>query len=97
VTIARAYLARGAELWLLIRLVISALFGATGTDPFHLATPTVAGIIALSLALGYIETARHREFVLLGNLSVSRTMLGAMLVAPAVAGEVILRLIDAIR
>lgn len=86
--VVRAYLARGAKLWVLTRALLIVAFLFANADPFRLSAVEFVGVITLSAALGFLETRRHRERALLGNLGVSPLVLGAMFTGPALAGEI---------
>lgn len=88
--VARAYLFRGTKLWLVTRAALSGAFILAGDDPLRLSAAAIAGILLLSISLGYLDTRIHRESVLLGNLGVSPLSLGALFAAPALAGEILL-------
>jgi len=64
-----------------------------GVDALRINGLTMVGVVLLCGALGALESYRHREGALLGNLSVTPPMLGALLLAPALAGELVLRLL----
>lgn len=60
-------------------------------DALKLSKPSLVAIVLLILALGWIETRRRRESVLLGNLGVSPLVLSIFFAAPAILGELALR------
>jgi len=93
--IARTYLVRGAVLWLLARILISAVMSLAEFNPLTLAARSSVVIILVSTLLGFAQTARLREFVLLGNLGVSRSALALYFALPALAGELIVSLAGA--
>jgi hypothetical protein len=88
--ITRTWVVRGAILWFLARLVISAAIAAAGYNPFAISARSSAIIVLVATGLGYAQTARLREFVLLGNLGVSRAELAAFFALPALAGELLI-------
>jgi hypothetical protein len=98
--IVRTYLLRGAKLWLFTRIAVAGAFAfaaAVGggvapafNNPLQLSPVAVAGVVALSVGLAYLDTRRHRESILLGNLGVSQLHLAAMFIVPAIAGEIVL-------
>lgn len=90
--IVRAYLARGTRLWVITRALLIVAFLFASADPFRLSAVELVGVITLSAALGFLETRRHRERALLGNLGVSPLLLGGLFAAPAFVGEVAIRL-----
>lgn len=51
------------------------------------------GVVALTTALGLIEVERVHERVLLANLGVALPHLMLMLCAPALLGEIVLRVL----
>jgi hypothetical protein len=90
--VVRAYLSRGAWLWLAARALLSAVFLLAGTNPLQLSAAAVVEIILLSVGLSFLETHRRRERVFLANLGVRPLVLGALFAAAAMTGEVALRL-----
>jgi hypothetical protein len=90
--IVRAYLTRGAKLWLLARALLTLGFMQAAIDPFRLSAVAFVTVVVLSVALGFLEIRRHRERALLGNLGVSPFMLGALFTGPALVGEIAIRL-----
>jgi hypothetical protein len=90
--IVRAYLSRGARLWLVARALLSAVFLLAGTNPVQLSAAAVVEVILLSVVLSFVETHRRRERAFLANLGVGPLVLGALFAGPAMIGEVALRL-----
>lgn len=91
----RSYLLRGAALWLLARVLISAGMALAGASPLAL-SPRASGIIIVVVtALGFAQTMRLRESVLLGNLGISRAMLALYFALPALIGELTLAMVGA--
>lgn len=90
--VVRAYLSRGARLWLVTRAMLSGVFLLAGTNPVQLSAAVVVAIILLSVVLGFLETHRRRERAFLANLGVRPLVLGALFAGPAMIGEVALRL-----
>ena len=90
--IVRAYVGRGARLWLLTRLAVGivALFGQL--NPLDVSTRSSFGFVVLTTLACAAETTRRRELVLLGNLGVSHAQLAAFFALPAIAGESLLRI-----
>lgn len=88
--IVRAYLMRGAVLWLLARILISVVLTAANSNPFALSVRSSVIIILIATALSCVQTARLRESVLLGNLGVSRPELAAYFAVPALVGELLI-------
>lgn len=93
--IVRAYVVRGARLWLIARLAIVVLFLLGGTDPVRLSTSVTVALVVLTVAICFLDTYRHRERAFLGNLGVGPLLLTTMFVTPALLGELALRLVDA--
>ncbi|MGH7670608.1 MAG: hypothetical protein ACRENQ_14075 [Gemmatimonadaceae bacterium] len=87
-----AYSARGARLWLGTRAIVIAVLMLGGADPFELTAGTVIVMVGLSIAVGFVDTYRHGERMLLANLAVSPLLLGALFAVPAIVGEAALRL-----
>jgi hypothetical protein len=95
--VVRTYVIRGIKVWIATRLALSAVFFfAAGLNPFGLSAGAVVGVIGLTVAMGYLETRFHREFVLLGNLGVSPLQLGVCFGAPALLGELMLGAVAAV-
>jgi len=88
--IARALILRGVVLWLLARTLISAVMSLAEFNPLALSARSSAIIILVSTLLGFAQTGRLREYVLLGNLGVSRATLVMYFALPALAGELLL-------
>jgi asparagine N-glycosylation enzyme membrane subunit Stt3 len=85
--LARAFLLRGARIWLLTRLIVTvvSLFADAGTAR---PSPTLsAEVIAIAVVLSLVDTFRHRERALLANLGIGPFALIALFALPAVAGE----------
>jgi hypothetical protein len=93
----RAYLLRGASLWLGGRVLVSALLLLAGVDPFALTASSSLQIVGIIVALGLIDTLRRHERALLGNLGVSFPMLALVIGAPALLGELVVRLMMDVR
>ncbi|MEO5815288.1 MAG: hypothetical protein ABIT20_08420 [Gemmatimonadaceae bacterium] len=85
--IARAYLTRGAWLWIGARLLASAVIALSNTNPLDFSLTASLLIVAISTALGIVDVARRHERALLENLGVSRLMLLAFFAGPALLGE----------
>jgi hypothetical protein len=85
--IAASYLRRGAGIWLGVRTIASLMTFLAGGNPLSLSFGATVATIAVSGALGLLETHRRHERALLGNLGVTMAMLTIMLVAPALLGE----------
>jgi hypothetical protein len=89
--IVRAYLSRGARLWLLTRLLLSGVFLLAGTTPVPLSAAVGVEFILLNVAVSVLETRRRRERAFLANLGLRPLILGALFAGPAMIGEVALR------
>lgn len=87
--IVRAYLFRGALLWIVTRAAITGVFVLAGGNALKLSTVALVELVLLIVALGWIETRRHREISLLGNLGVSPLVLSAFFAGPALLGEIV--------
>ncbi len=90
--IARLYLTRSLWLWCLARALLTLLLLIGGTDPLNLSIQSTIVLVCVILSLGWIEIRRHRELALLGNLAIHPVILSVLLVAPAVAGEIAIRI-----
>ena len=93
--LARAYLSRGARLWLITRALVCGAFLLVGTNPLQLSLVAEVGIVVLSVVLGFVETYGRRERVFLANLGTRPIFLTALFAAPAMLGEVALRVVAA--
>lgn len=93
----RAYLLRGASLWLGGRVLVSALLLLAGVDPFALTVSASLQIVGIIVALGLIDTLRRHERALLGNLGVSFATLALVIGTPALLGELLVRLLASAR
>ena len=89
------YVRRGAGLWIGMRAVVTVFTLLAQGDPLRPTAGMTIGIVAVSAALGLLETHRRRERALLGNLGVSLPALALMLAVPAAIGELVLRAIAA--
>ena len=94
--IVRSYVFRGAKVWAVLRLGLSAIFLLASIAPLDLPAMLFIGVIALSVIVGFVETRLNRETALLTNLGVSSLALAACFAAPAIVGEVALRLVGAL-
>jgi hypothetical protein len=87
------YLVRGATCWLAAHAVVAvvAWFGALPALP--LTAFAAFEMIAVSVALGFVDTLRRHEMALIDNLAIHPVALTGALATPAILGEVILRAI----
>ena len=90
--IVRAYLTRGTALWLATRSIASAVLFLGGTDPLRISRGVAVEIVLLSVVVSVLEMKRRRESTLLANLGVRWFTIGALCVAPALVGELVVRL-----
>jgi hypothetical protein len=90
--IVRAFLFRGALLWVVTRLTVTIFLVLAGSAAIKLSAIVFAEVIFLIVALGWIETRRRRELTLLGNLGVSPLLLTILYGVPALSGELALRI-----
>jgi hypothetical protein len=88
--ITRAYLARGAQLWIGARLLVSVPLALAGMDPFRLTFATAMLIVGGTVLLGVADVYRRHERALLENLAVSRPVVFVFLAAPAILGELLI-------
>jgi uncharacterized membrane protein YfcA len=95
--VTRMYLARGARLWIGVRLMGSAMMALAGTDPLHPAFAATMLIVGASAVLGVVDMHRRHERALLENLAVSRTSFFGFFVGPALVGELCIALAASIR
>jgi hypothetical protein len=89
--VVRAYLFRGALLWIVARVAIAGALVLAGSDALKLSTAALVAVVMLIVALGWIETSRRREGALLANLGVSPVLLSVFFAGPALLGEFVLR------
>ncbi|MFL5569431.1 MAG: hypothetical protein ACJ772_02505 [Gemmatimonadaceae bacterium] len=73
------------------RAAIAGALVLTGADALSLSTTALVEVVLLIVALGWIETRRHRESALLANLGVSPIVLSVFFAGPALLGEFVLR------
>lgn len=66
-----------------------------GCDPVALVFGAATALLAIviAIALGMLETHRRREWVLIGNLGVTRVAIAGIFAIPAVLGEAGLQLV----
>jgi len=86
----RAYVLRGAILWLLARALVSMVMALADADPFAVSVRSSVIIILVTTALGFAQTLRLREGVLLRNLGLSPAMLALYFALPGLVGELII-------
>lgn len=90
--IVRVYVFRGARLWLSLRILVTIVFLLGGTSPIRVPPMVLVAIILLSVFLGFLDTYRYRERVLLGNLGIRPHILGILFLIPAATGEATIRI-----
>ncbi|MEO5590338.1 MAG: hypothetical protein ABIS03_12185 [Gemmatimonadaceae bacterium] len=90
--ISQSYLLRGISLWVLTRVAIAGVLLLAGGDAVELSTAAALEVVVLIVALGWIETFRHRERTLLGNLGVSPLVTSLFFAGPAILGELFTRI-----
>lgn len=90
-TVIKAYLRRGAGIWLLMRVCISAVLAFGGEDPLRLAPAALATVVAGSAALMWIDIRWRHERLLIGNLGFAPGALSCLALIPALLGEIALR------
>jgi hypothetical protein len=91
-TLIKAYLRRGAILWLTMRLCVSAVAAFGGEDPFHVAPTTILTLIVGSAALMLVDIRRRNERMLIGNLGWRPSVLSCLALIPAAIGELAIHL-----
>ena len=89
--VVRAYVRRGARLWLASRALLAAVFLFGQADPIRTPTMGAALIILWVVGVSILETHRRGEFVLLGNLGIRPSAVAAMYAVPATVAEVALQ------
>lgn len=93
----RAYMARHFRLWALLRVGLSGVFLLAGTDPLRVTPMTLCAVVALCVAVSVVELRVRHERDLLGNLGVDTIALSVLMIAPPLAGELVLRALGALR
>jgi hypothetical protein len=93
----RTYVGRHLRSWALLRVGLSGLFVFSGTDPLRLSPWTVCAVVALSAFVNVVEVQVRRERDLLGNLGVDPVAFSALLIAPPLVGELVLRALGVLR
>lgn len=93
----RKYLARGAGLWVGVRLLASATLVMAGEDPLRAGFLTTIFIAVAACTLALLDAYVRRERALLENLGVSRRMLVTLFAGPALAGELCLLVVTGAR
>jgi hypothetical protein len=91
----RAYVVRGAWLWLGTRALLAIMLLLAGGSPLDLGGGGDLLAVALAVGLSFLETHLRGERFLLANLGAHPVMLGALFAAPALAGEIVLGLATA--
>ena len=92
-----AYVTRHVRLWALLRVGLSGMLFLAGTDPLRVSPPTLGAVVVLAAAVGFVELRLRREIDLLGNLGVGAFALATLVIAPPLAGELLLRAVGALR
>jgi hypothetical protein len=95
--VARLLLQRGSRLWVIARVAIGALIFLSGDDPFQLPMSTTAGVLLICVTLGYVEVHLNHERDLFGNLGIKRRTLAGFFLAPALLGEMLVRVVVSAR
>jgi hypothetical protein len=90
--IVRAYAARGAQLWIATRGLLSVLLVLAGINPVDLSVAAVVEIIALSVAVSFFDVHRRHERAFLANLGVHPLSLTVFFAVPALLAEVAVRI-----
>jgi hypothetical protein len=88
----RAYLRRGAVIWLTMRLCVSVVLAFGREDPLRLAPATVFLLVIGSGGLMLADIRRRHERMLIGNLGIQPVTVSCLAFVPAVIGELGLRL-----
>lgn len=84
--------ARGARLWLLVRLALAMLMLLAQGAPLAIGTAATAWAIGIAVGLGFVQAHRLRERIFFANLGFSQPQQAAALIAGTTAPELILRL-----
>ncbi|CAN5868880.1 hypothetical protein BH23GEM9_BH23GEM9_29680 [soil metagenome] len=81
-TFERAVAWRSASIWLLLRLVVAALLALLDSDPLSIDPRGVLILMVTVGVLGFVETKRRNEDVLLANLGTSRALILVLCFGP---------------
>ena len=81
------FTARGAQLWIGVRLLTGAVLKLAGGDPLHLSVSSALLLVAICVALGLADVHRRHERALLDNLGVSFFARSVFFALPALIGE----------
>lgn len=79
------------RLWLVVRATVSLVLLAAGANPFRLSFSATCGLLALTIAIAFVDARRHHELVFVGNLGIHPATLALFIVAPAIIGEGLIR------
>ena len=95
-SILRRYFVRGFILWLLARLMMTAV-ALLGEIPIRelarWSFPGALGMLAVCALLGFIDVRIRGERAMLSNLGIDDRDTAAIFLAPAMVGEIILALV----
>ncbi len=91
------YVGRHLRLWALLRVGLSGVFLLAGTNPLHITPWTACAVVVLCAAVSVVEVRVRHERALLGNLGVDAFALSVLLIAPPLAGELVVRGLGALR
>ena len=103
--IVRSYVARSTKVWILARVLLGLqlafaaqdrAFGIERVADHLFGLGHMVIVVAVSTALGVVETHRRHEWALLGNLGIGFRELLPLLVLPPVVGEMILHVTYAV-
>lgn len=72
-------------------MLTSSVLLLAGANPLDLPLGTSLGVMAIATVLGFVQTARMREHVFIANLGIPLPAITPLLLAPAVAGELLIR------
>ncbi len=92
----RTWIPRGALLWLAVRAMASVLIALAGGDPLAPSAGRSLLLVALTVVVCFVQSARTREWMLLGNLGVTPMSLAVVYALPALAGEIGLTVLGAL-
>jgi hypothetical protein len=93
-SIARTFFLRGARLWLGTRAAILAASLMADEPVVWLDATGVAIMVGLAVAVCFLDSRRHHERALLGNLAMSPVVLGILFVVPAGIGETLMYILE---
>lgn len=94
--VGRAYLSRGAWLWLALRTLLGVLLVLSSASPIRLSFALSASLVAAVCVLSYLDLRRRHESVLLHNLGMPVMLIVAIATVPAILAESAIKVAQAL-